>query len=534
MENLSKNQIIEIDITDIGVNGEGIGRAENGMAVFIRGALTGERVKAQVLAVKKNFAFAKPLEIIKLSSSRVIPRCPLFLKCGGCQIQHLSYDAQLDFKQNSVATTLKKIGGIEFDVERTTGSPNQYSYRNKIQIPVGNVKGESVIGFYRESSHDIIPANACPLHGAWADKLIAAAHEYLTVSGVDAYDEDTHKGVLRHIVAREMDGRLSVCFVVNANSLPCPDVAVKALSTRFENFALSYSVNKKDTNVILGDKIVQVYNKPALQFEFEGLNVSLDVNSFFQVNPSIAGQIYNQAVELSQADKSTVVIDAYSGIGVMSAMFAKKAAAVCGIEIVPQATKNAQALAENNHIDNLISVTADCETFVPQLLSALKMQINQPLTRPYSSNIDNFNLKNTSAINTTAMDTARKLYNIVRDSARLSIQDSTHLSDASVTYGSANDRQLLSEPCTEISNPDFRIKTVVVLDPPRKGCSAQLLNSLLENPVDSIIYVSCNPASLARDMSLLSPSYIPTAVRPFDMFPQTSHVETLICLTKKS
>lgn len=458
---ITKNETVTVEIERLGMNGEGVATLEDGMKIFIPFALPQERVKAMVLAVKKNFAYGKIKEILSSSPNRKESKCLVYTKCGGCQLRHLAYQAQLDFKRQTVEDTLRKVGGLTVSVDAVVPSPRQDGYRNKIQIPVGvDSQGKTVFGFFRDNSHDIVAIDECPLHGDWATRLLSAVRTYMRDAKLSGFDERCRRGDVRHIVAREVDGELLCCLVSPHKRLPQIERLVQALKDKgFLQPHITLNCNDRDTNVILGKETVCVYGQPRLTFNLMGLDVSLASESFLQVNTDVAKALY-EAVAQEVGTDNDIVIDAYSGAGILSAVLARRAGQVYGIEICTPASRDAEDLAKRNGIKNLVNLNGDCAIEVPKLIAKLKGQ----------------------------------------------------------------------NACIS-----------VVLDPPRKGCDARVLQAVKNAAPEKIIYVSCNPATLARDLKILTTAddanptaYEVTLCRPYDMFPSTGHVETLVLLRTKS
>ncbi|MBQ8749153.1 MAG: 23S rRNA (uracil(1939)-C(5))-methyltransferase RlmD [Clostridia bacterium] len=441
---MKKNEIYEIEIIDIGNNGEGIGKVDD-FVVFIPYTLKGEIIKTLILKVNKNFAYGKILNIVKQSEFRVEPPCPYFYKCGGCNLQHLQYAKQLVVKKNIVETTLKKQLG-EVEVKDCVASNLQYAYRNKMQLPA-TING---IGMFRENSHDIVEIENCLLCDNWIQTFIKNIKLFIQATNLTLYDEENHKGVLRHILARKVDNNYSFTLVINAEKLPKEDKLIEILSNDFESFSLFYCVNKIKNNTILTNNIVCLYgNATQNTVDFE-IEYFISPNSFLQVNRYIQNCIYQKIQSLLNSNQ--IVIDAYSGAGLLSAILSKKAKQVYGIEIVKSATENAEALMKHNKIANVKNINGDCALILPTLVEDL------------SKSEDNISL---------------------------------------------------------------------VLDPPRKGCDEKVLEAITLAKPNEIFYISCNPSTLARDLKKLTTSYDIEFIEPYDMFPQTKHIETLVRLKLK-
>lgn len=454
---MQKNDEIEVLIQNLGANGEGVAIVNN-LPVFIPNALEGELVKIKILKALKNFAYGKVLEIVKPSKFRVTPVCPVFNKCGGCQLQHLSYLKQLKFKQNLVQTNFKKFANIDVNVKPCIPSKNEYDYRNKLQLPLGIVKekiGDSFItknvaGFYAISSNRIVPTSTCALHGKWASTLVCIALKYLDISGDLAFDSTMQTGNLRHIVARFLDNNLMLTIVTKTGKLKDEKLLVNLVKEQFSNCSIFINKNSKNTNVILGENFRLIYGNKTQKLSTFNIEYEISPQSFLQVNFDIQNKIYSQVLE--HISQNSVVVNAYSGAGLLSAIIAQKVKQVYGIEIIPEATLNANKLKQANNITNLTNITGDCAIKLPKLVQTL--------------GFDNL---------------------------------------------------------------------CVVLDPPRKGCDQKVLASIKSVLPKQILYISCNSATLARDVKFLldDGKYILDFVQPFDMFPQTCHVETLASLTLK-
>lgn len=445
---MDKNTV-RLKISAIGTRGEGIAYGD-GFTCFVPFCLPGEEVLALITKKKGGVAYAEAKKILRSVNGRIKPECAVYGKCGGCNLQHMSYDGQLDFKKNLVAGNLKKIGGVVCDVKDTVPCASPYRYRNKLQVPFGNVGGKTVTGFYAEGTHDIVPTSSCPLQDVWADDLCRAAREFADRYGISAYDWKSGKGLLRHLVARYVCGQLLVAVVINGDLLPYADRFAEALSERFDKFGLFVNINKKPTNVIMGDVTKHVRGIKRIDGETCGVSFCLQPESFFQVNDDVREKLYGQAAALVREDGCEVIIDAFSGVGVLSGVLAKGGAEVYGIEIVPQAVADADDLKRRNGLDNLTNICGDVNKELITLCRRLKGK-----------------------------------------------------------------------------------KIAMVLDPPRKGLGKETKEAIAEAAPDRIVYISCDSATLARDIKDLSDIYSPVYCRPFDMFPQTAAVETVVLLAKK-
>lgn len=441
---MKKNEIYDIKIVDIGNNGEGIGKISD-FVVFIPYTLIGETVRTLILKVNKNFAFGKALDIIEKSEYRVEPVCPYFYKCGGCNLQHINYAMQLEYKTKIVKTTLEKQLNINLPMKNCYPSPISYGYRNKMQLPI-NEKG---IGMYRENSHDLIPISNCVLCDDWIKSIIEIIKIYIQKSNISLYNEETNTGYLKHLLVRKIEDTFSITLVLNNDNIPSQKILISLLNERFKNtYSLFCCVNKIKSNTILTNDIKCVYGTPTQKATDFNIEYFISPNSFMQINHEIQNVIYKSI--LNSINATDTIIDAYSGAGLLSAILSEKANEVYGIEIVESATKNADALMVHNNINNVKNINGDCAEILPNLISDLN-------------------------------------------------HHNKHIS--------------------------------LVLDPPRKGCDKKVIDAILQSLPNEIYYISCNPSTLARDLKLLTKSYTINSIQPFDMFPQTKHIETLVKLS---
>lgn len=458
---VEKNEIYEGIAGAVAGGGEGIIKVD-GVAVFVPFCLTGERVRFQVLKADKKAAYGKIIEILSPSEERVIPRCPVFGKCGGCDLQHMSYSAQLSFKRKTVENTLKKIGGIDFPVGNTVPSGEEYGYRNKCALPVGVINGETVCGFYAPRSHRIVPVDGCDIQAEWIKNVISSLKKFFS-TGVKGYDEATKKGDIRHAVVREIGGKFIFALVVT--HVLDTSFLVEELKKNFKEFTLLLNINTADGNAIFGREWRTVYGGGFFGAEEQGIKYKAGANTFIQVNDGMRSKLYSAV--LKEAEEGTAAIDLYSGGGLLTAMLAKKCGSAYGIEIVEEASRCADELKRENNLDG-------------------------------------------------------KMFNIcgkVEDEINAVFQK---------TAG----------------------KRIIVCDPPRKGMEKSVVYAVKNSDADKIVLISCNPATLARDLGLLTGSLIEKdgalvkcespvsdyeieSITPFDMFPQTKHVETLAVLKRK-
>ena len=481
-----KNDELELDITDLGSTGEGIGKID-GYTLFVKDALIGDKVRVKVIKTKKNYGYARLLEIIKPSEFRVEPECPAARQCGGCQLQHCSYEKQLSWKEEKVANCLRRIGGVPVyteeeykkivagksdgskSVENTlNGTPiimepilrmdRPVHYRNKAQFPVGYDKdGNLVAGFYAGRTHSIIPQTDCLIQHECNKQIVETVLEFMKKYKVTAYDEKKNKGIVRHILTRvgKTTGEVMVCLIINAKKLPYPEEFVEMIRNcgiNLEIKSITVNINREKTNVILGEKIETLYGHSYIEDYIGDIKYRISPLSFYQVNPEQTKKLYQTALEFADIKESEVVWDLYCGIGTISLFMAQTAAKVCGVEIVPQAIEDAKQNAELNHMANTEFFVGAAEDVVP----------------------------------------------------------------------------------TQYEKSGGKLRAdVVTLDPPRKGCDEKLLETVVKMAPSRIVYVSCDPGTLARDVKVLvERGYEVKRVRACDMFGGSFHVETVVLLSQ--
>lgn len=444
---MKKNDIINVKIIDMGNNGEGIAKFES-YTIFIPYALLNEEIEVLILKVTKTVAYGKIKSFITKNPNRIEPLCPNFFKCGGCDMQHISYDNQIDIKTKAVQTTLKKaIKDTEFTVNKCIPSEDGYHYRNKMQFPIN----DDGIGMYRINSHTLIPLNDCCLANSDCKTILSIFKEYINQYNVSAYNEKTHTGLLRHLVYRTIDDKIMFTLVINGNKLPFENELTKELKLHFKNFSLFININKQKNNKILTENFIKLYGDDLLSTNDLGIQYYVSPLSFLQINRCIQNKIYSLVQSL--IPKNSIVIDTFSGAGLMTAILSQKSKFAYGIEIIKSATLDANELIKRNNITNVKNINGDCNEELPKLISELK----------------NKNEKN----------------------------------------------------------------ICIVVDPPRKGIDASVLNTIIATLPTDIVYVSCNVATLARDLQTLTKFYNIDLVQPFDMFPQTKHIETVVKLSLK-
>ena len=472
----SKNDCVELTIEDIGVSGEGIGKVD-GYTLFVKDTVIGDVVRVKIMKAKKNYGYARLMDIIKPSKDRVEPACPIARQCGGCQIQAMNYNAQLKYKQKLVKDNLLRISGltegVDYEMCEILGMDTPFRYRNKAQYPVGEDKdGNIVMGFYAGHTHSIIacPDDDCMLGHSDNAFILNAVKEWMKEYRVRAYNENIHKGTVRHVLIRTgyHTDEVMVCLVTKKMlRKEAADGLVKAIQKLKLNVAsLVVNINKEDTNVILGKECITLYGRPYIEDYIGDIKFQISPLSFYQVNPKQTEVLYNKALEFAGLKGNESVWDMYCGIGTISLFLAKKAGKVYGVEIVPQAIEDAKNNAKINNIDNAEFFVGKAEEVVPAFY------------------------KKQTGVQSDNDSTDSKEYDMTR--------------------------------------PD-----VVVVDPPRKGCDKKLLDTIVSMTPDRIVYVSCDSATLARDLKLLVEyGYKVEKVQPVDQFGNTVHVETVCLLSK--
>lgn len=456
---LVKNQDYEITIEDMGNEGEGIGHID-GMTVFVKDTVIGDVALIKVIKIKKSIAYGRLMKLITPSPYRVEPKCKLARQCGGCTMQHVSYEKQLEYKWDKVRNCLQRIGKVEQPeklMEPICGMEIPYHYRNKSQFPVGRDRdGNVVIGFYAGRTHSIIDTDRCVISAEINDRLTTIVREFLTTHHISTYDESTGTGLVRHILTRIgfSTGEIMVCLIINGTELPYSQKLIDALRDIEGMTSICININQEKTNRILGDKCITLWGRDYIIDHIGEIKYQISPLSFFQVNPVQTKVLYEKALEYADLKGGETVWDLYCGIGTISLFLAQKAKQVYGVEIVPQAIEDAKKNAELNDIKNVEFFVGKAEEVVPDVYQK----------GGYGSNAD-----------------------------------------------------------------------VVVIDPPRKGCDGILLDTLVQMQPKKIVYVSCDPATLARDISILQDKgYVLQKVAVVDQFCHSGHVETCCLLTKSS
>ncbi len=449
--NVHINDIYTVDITDLGIHGEGIGRAGN-LAIFVAGALPDETAEVKIKLLKKSYAVGQLISIKKKSPYRTEPACPVYKDCGGCQISHLTEEGQKEIKYRRVKNVVERIGEQSGETVRKISSGGApFHYRNKMILPCGIVKGMPALGYYRQGSHDIVPIQNCLIQQEENNKLLRFAERFIKKHNISLYDEKQKKGSLRHIMGRVGDGGKMMALIVTAGAeLPKEKEWIEAVKKEMpEVISFYHNVQPLPGNVILGKKMRHLWGEKTLTASLCGLRFEVSPYSFFQVNKEQAEILYETALEYAGLSGGETVIDAYCGTGTISLCLAKKAGKVIGIEIVKSAIEDAKKNAKLNGIENTEFHAADAGKLMPEL---------------YKKGL----------------------------------------------------------------RPD-----IIVVDPVRAGCSEEVLNAAAGMDPKKIVYISCNPATFARDARILkTKGYEIKKVQPVDMFPQTMHIETVALIEK--
>lgn len=437
-----KNEDIEITIDSVGSEGQGIGRID-GYCVFVERALPGERVNAHVIKVTAGYAVAKLTEVITPSDDRVRPDCPVYEKCGGCTLRHLSYPAQLEVKHKIVSDALTRIGGVDCEILPVIGMQEPDRYRNKGSFPFRACDTGAVCGLFAARSHRLIPIDDCMLQDERIMDVVTRISQWAAANKISGYDEESQSGVLRHVVVRVTTTDEIMVVLVTTGTLPKKNALLDAL---YGCDSIWHNVNAKNTNVIFGDKFEFLSGKATLTEDILGKRYAVSPRSFLQVNPVQTGVLYRTALELLKPIKTETLLDIYCGIGTISLSASDLVKHVTGIESVPDAIEDAKSNAELNGVTNADFICGNAEDVLPNMAV---------------------------------------------------------VSDA------------------------------IVIDPPRKGCDPSVLQAILNSPAKRLVYVSCNPATLARDLKMLCAGGMHVEkVQPVDMFPGTSHVETVVLLNR--
>ena len=368
---LNKNDDIVLEISAMGSEGQGIGRYE-GLAVFVNGAIVGEKVNVHIIKVNKTYAVGKLVEVIEASEDRRVPKCEIFNKCGGCSLQHMNYEAQLEFKRQRVEDAIRRIGGIDYiDVLPTIGMFDAYHYRNKGSFPFANVDGKTEMGFFAAKSHRLIPVNDCIIQNESIMNVVKTVREWAKKYSISAYDEINHRGVLRHAVARISSYSKIVLVIVTTGALPHKQELLDMVNASCKDvIGIIHNINKEKTNVILGNKYIKLWGEEKLKENICGIEFEVSPSSFLQVNHEQTEKLYNKAIDFLEPRLEDKIADIYCGIGTISLLVAKKVKSVIGIEYVSDAVENAKNNARLNNIKNAEFICGEAEKVLPELVNS--------------------------------------------------------------------------------------------------------------------------------------------------------------------
>jgi len=450
---IKKNEEYVVDIIDYGMEGEGIAKIDN-FTIFILNAMKGEKVKIVIVKVLSSYAYGKVIEILEKSPSRLESDCNTYKRCGGCNLRHIEYEETLNIKQEMVQNLINKsFENNVIKVNKTIGMGNPYHYRNKAQYPIGlNKQGEPVIGVFAERTHEIISINGCLIQQTVSEQIAYAIYKFVKENNISVYNEERTEGLLRHIVVKVgiRTGEIMCILVINGNKIPKEQELVEMLVKRFNVKTIVKNINKKNTNVILGEQNIVIHGDGYIYDILGDYTFKISPMSFYQVNPVQAEVLYNTAIEMANLSKEDILFDLYCGIGTIGIFASSYVKKVYGIEIVEQAIEDAKENAKINNVDNIEFFAGDVEKTFEKLM------------------------KNKQAY------------------------------------------------------PD-----VIIVDPPRRGLDENTINNILAVKPKKVIYISCNPATMVRDIKMLSEKYEIGNIQPVDMFPFTSHVECVAVMSLK-
>ena len=453
---VEKNNEYILDLVSVGYEGEGIAKID-GYPIFIEGAILGEKVRVLIVKVKKNYAYGKLLEVIEASEDRIEPKCSIYKRCGGCTVQHMNYKKQLDYKFERVRDCISKIGGLNSDlVLYPIGMEAPERYRNKVQLPVGLVKGELNVGFYAPRSHNIIDLETCLIQDKIADEVTSITKAWMKKYSIKPAGIDgvfNNDGLIRHVMVRKgfTTNEVMVVLVSTKKNVPYIDEFINQIKDNIEGIkSIILNINSENTNVILGQECITLWGDNTITDYIENFKFNISPLSFFQVNPTQTEKLYSKALEYAELTGEEVVFDAYCGTGTITLFLSQKAKKVYGVEIIEPAIVNARENARINNVENAEFFVGKSEEVIPDLI----------------------------------------------------------------------DKGVIPE--------------IIVVDPPRKGCDIKLLDAIGEAKPERVVYVSCDPSTLARDLKILEEKgYETIKVQPVDMFPHTSHIECVALMLKK-
>lgn len=453
MKKLIKNEEYQVEIIDNGIDGEGIAKIDD-VTVFIPGLIKGEKAKIKIVKVLSSYAYGIVLEIIEKSPKRIEVDCKTYKRCGGCNLRHIDYEETLAIKQEKVQNLVNKMLKNKIKVNKTIGMKEPFHYRNKAQYPVGiNKEGKPEIGVFANRTHEIIPMKKCLIQNESSEEIANFVFKFWCDNNLSIYNENTRKGLLRHIVIKNgiKTNEIMVVLVLNGEGFEKENELVKAVTEKYANVkTIVKNINTKNTNVILGNRNINIYGSGIICDKLGEFIFKISPLSFYQVNPIQAEILYNLGVKAAKLTKNDTVFDLYCGIGTISIFMAKYAKKVYGVEIVPEAIDMAKENATLNDVQNAEFIAGDVELVLDDLINNQKV-----------------------------------------------------------------------------------IPDVVMVDPPRKGLDTTSLNNILKISPDRLVYISCNPATLVRDLSVLEEKYSISSIQPVDMFPWTSHVECVAVMQLK-
>jgi 23S rRNA (uracil1939-C5)-methyltransferase len=441
---IEKNEYYHVEFVDMTHDGMGICKI-NDFPVFVANALKGEKADIKIVKVNKSFGFGRLVRITDKSPFRKEPICDHFYECGGCNLMHMNYQMQLDFKKYRTKETLRKLGKVTTTVRDTVAMTNPYYYRNKHVIPFGEQNGKLVAGLYRRRTHDIIDIHRCYIMPKVVMDIVRYLKTIFNELNVSAYNEKKGTGIVRHVIIRNSFkyDDISVTIVTLGSELPSKQIIIRKLLAKFPSIvSIVHNQNPNQTNVVLGERSTVIYGEDFIRDEINGVHFKISHRSFYQVNPAQTQELYKKAIEYADLTGNEVVIDSYCGIGTIGLSVSKYAKTVLGVDVVKQAILDANLNAKENDINNVKFVTGKAEEVIHQW--------------------ENYDVD------------------------------------------------------------------VLFIDPPRKGCDKEFLESVVSMKIPKIIYISCNVSTLARDLNYLqSQGYEALEVTPFDMFPQTTHIESV-------
>lgn len=473
---MKKNDLIELEIVDLSADGSGVGKMAEGdhregsaMTFFVKDALVGDRVLAKIIKLKKTYGYARLTEIIEPSPDRVEPKCPMHRQCGGCQIQALSYEKQLEYKQNKICNNLLRIGGFDLSqirMDPIIGMREAFRYRNKAQFPIGRDKnGKLAAGFYAARTHVIVPIEDCYLGVPQNQDVISEILAWMEQYQIEPYDEKSGTGLVRHVLIRYgfRTKQMMVCIVINGKSLPWSKELIDRLKALEGMTSISVNINKQRNNVIMGDTVRTLWGADYIEDYIGDIKFQISPLSFYQVNPVQTEVLYRKVLEFAGLTGEETVWDLYCGIGTISLFLARRAKRVYGIEIIPQAVEDAKRNCKINAISNAEFFVGEAEDVLERICGS---------------------------------------------------------DEADLMLGNGWRKEWRPQ--------------VVVVDPPRKGCGEKLLDAILKVQPERVVYVSCDSATLARDLKVLcAGGYEMVRGQGVDLFGQTVHVETVVQLSRK-